>query len=91
MPTVSKLAATLLGALAFAQGAAAFTISDIRVEGISRTEPGTVFSHLPFRAGDEYTAEKGTRAIHALYASGLFHDVHDENVAVLRQDRKSVV
>lgn len=75
MPTVSKLAATLLGALAFAQGAAAFTISDIRVEGISRTEPGTVFSHLPFRAGDEYTAEKGTRAIHALYASGLFRDV----------------
>lgn len=75
MPTVSKLAATLLGALAFAQGAAAFTISDIRVEGISRTEPGTVFSHLPFRAGDEYTAGKGTRAIHALYASGLFRDV----------------
>lgn len=75
MPTVSKLAATLLGALAFAQGAAAFTISDIRVEGISRTEPGTVFSHQPFRAGDEYTAEKGTRAIHALYASGLFRDV----------------
>lgn len=75
MPTVSKLAATLLGALAFAQGAAAFTISDIRVEGISRTEPGTVFSRLPFRAGDEYTAEKGTRAIHALYASGLFRDV----------------
>ena len=75
MPTFSKLAATLLGALAFAQGAAAFTISDIRVEGISRTEPGTVFSHLPFRAGDEYTAEKGTRAIHALYASGLFRDV----------------
>ena len=69
------MAATLLGALAFAQGAAAFTISDIRVEGISRTEPGTVFSHLPFRAGDEYTAEKGTRAIHALYASGLFRDV----------------
>lgn len=75
MPTVSKLATALLGALAFAQGAAAFTISDIRVEGISRTEPGTVFSHLPFRAGDEYTAEKGTRAIHALYASGLFRDV----------------
>lgn len=75
MPTVSKLAAALLGALAFAQGAAAFTISDIRVEGISRTEPGTVFSHLPFRAGDEYTPEKGTRAIHALYASGLFRDV----------------
>ena len=39
-----------------AEGASAFVISDIRVEGLMRTEPGTVFSHLPFRAGDEYTA-----------------------------------
>lgn len=75
MPTISQLTVALAGALALAQGAAAFTISDIRVEGISRTEPGTVFSHLPFRAGDEYTPEKGTRAIHALYQSGLFRDV----------------
>ncbi len=55
--------------------AEAFTISDIRVEGIQRTEPGTVFSHLAFRAGDEYSPEKGSRAIHSLYQSGLFRDV----------------
>lgn len=40
-----------------------------------RTEPGTVFSHLPFRTGDEYTPDMGTRAIHSLYRSGLFKDV----------------
>lgn len=58
-----------------AGSASAFKISDIRVEGLSRTEPGTVFSHLPFRAGDEYTADKGVRAIHSLYQSGLFRDI----------------
>ena len=58
-----------------AEGASAFVISDIRVEGLMRTEPGTVFSHLPFRTGDEYTPDMGTRAIHSLYRSGLFKDV----------------
>ncbi|MDO4936876.1 MAG: outer membrane protein assembly factor BamA [Sutterellaceae bacterium] len=61
----------------FAVGAMAqvFTIRDIRVEGIQRTEPGTVFSHLPFRVGDEYTPERGSQAIRDLYASGLFRDI----------------
>lgn len=74
-PNLTKTAAAVLAALVCADGASAFVISDIRVEGIMRTEPGTVFSHLPFRAGDEFTPDKGTRAIHSLYRSGLFKDV----------------
>lgn len=72
---LTRLAAGIAAAFVFAGSASAFTISDIRVEGLTRTEPGTVFSHLPFRAGEEYTAEKGVRAIHSLYQSGLFRDV----------------
>lgn len=71
----TRIASGVLAALALAGEAAAFTISDIRVEGIVRTEPGTVFSHLPFRVGDDFTPEKGSRAIHSLYQSGLFRDV----------------
>ena len=59
LPTITRLTAALAAAFVLAGSASAFTISDIRVEGLTRTEPGTVFSHLPFRAGDEYTAEKG--------------------------------
>lgn len=73
-PNLTRVAAALL-ALTVAGSASAFKISDIRVEGLSRTEPGTVFSHLPFRAGDDYTADKGVRAIHSLYQSGLFRDI----------------
>lgn len=72
---LSRLTAALSAAFLLAGTASAFTISDIRVEGLTRTEPGTVFSHLPFRSGEEYTADKGVRAIHSLYQSGLFRDV----------------
>lgn len=78
--TVKFLLKTTAAAVmaAFAVGTMAsqvFTIRDIRVEGVQRTEPGTVFSHLPFRVGDEYSPELGSEAIHSLYGSGLFKDV----------------
>ena len=52
-----------------------FTVSDIRVEGLQRVEPGTVFASLPFRVGDAYNDDKGSAAIRALFALGLFKDV----------------
>ena len=55
-----------------------FVVKDIRVEGIQRTEAGTVFSYLPVRVGDTFTDEKGTAAIKALYATGFFKDVRVE-------------
>lgn len=55
-----------------------FVIKDIRVEGIQRTEAGTVFSYLPVRVGDRFDPDKGVNAIRALYATGLFKDVRLE-------------
>jgi outer membrane protein insertion porin family len=55
-----------------------FTVQDIRIEGIQRTEAGTVFSYLPVRVGDTFTDEKGVAAIKALYATGFFKDVRVE-------------
>ena len=52
-----------------------FTVRDIRVEGLQRVEPGTVFASLPFRIGDQYNDEKGSAAIRALFGLGLFKDV----------------
>ena len=53
-----------IAGVAFA-AASDFVIKDIRIEGIARTEPGTVLSHLPFHAGDEFTDAKGNTATHA--------------------------
>ena len=37
-----------------------FVVKDIRVEGIQRTEAGTVFSYLPVRVGETFDDDKGT-------------------------------
>ena len=55
-----------------------FTVRDIRVEGLQRVEPGTVFASLPFRVGETYNDDKGSSAIRALFGLGLFKDVRLE-------------
>ena len=55
-----------------------FTVRDIRIEGLQRVEPGTVFVSLPVRVGDVYSDEKGSSAIRTLFALGLFKDVRIE-------------
>ncbi len=52
-----------------------FDIKDIRIEGLQRVEPGTVFGSVPFRIGDTYTDEKATTAIRSLFGLGLFKDL----------------
>lgn len=63
-----------------------FVIKDIRVEGLQRTEPGTVFSYLPVKVGDTMNDEKAAESIRALFATGFFRDVTlevDGNVLVV--------
>lgn len=55
-----------------------FTVRDIRIEGLQRVEPGTVFVSLPVRVGDVYDDEKGSAAIRTLFELGLFKDVRIE-------------
>lgn len=55
-----------------------FTVRDIRVEGLQRVEPGTIFASLPFRVGETYNDDKGSSAIRALFGLGLFKDVRLE-------------
>jgi outer membrane protein insertion porin family len=71
-----------------------FTIRDIRVEGLQRTDAGTVFAALPFRIGDTYTVDKGAAALRALFATGLFKDVRidiESGVAVIIVEERPVI
>jgi outer membrane protein insertion porin family len=80
--TVVAAAAALCLALsaagAFAQAFEPFVVRDIRVEGLQRTEPGTIFSYLPVKVGETMNAEKAQAALRALYATGFFTDVRLE-------------
>jgi outer membrane protein insertion porin family len=53
----------------------AFTISDIRIDGLSRIAPGTVFTYLSVEKGDQLTPDRAEQAIRALYKTGFFNDV----------------
>jgi outer membrane protein insertion porin family len=72
----SLLALALFAAQA--QAFDSFQVKDIRVEGIQRTEAGTVFSYLPVKVGETLTPEMAAAAIKALYATGFFKDVRLE-------------
>ena len=83
-----------LGSLPPAVAVEPFTIRDIRVEGLQRTDPGTVFASLPFRIGDVYNDDKGSAALRALFATGLFKDVRlqvEGDVAVVIVEERSVI
>src|SRR5437660_10263971 len=93
--------AAVLSALVVAAASAAqaqsftpFTVKDIRVEGLQRTEPGTVFSYLPVKVGETMTEEKAQAALRALYATGFFKDVRlevdNDVLQVFVQERPAV-
>jgi outer membrane protein insertion porin family len=79
-----------LPALAFAP----FTVKDIRVEGIQRTEAGTIFSYLPVKVGETLTDEKAAQAIKTLFATGFFRDVRieveNDVMVVVVQERPAI-
>ncbi|MGB5301004.1 MAG: POTRA domain-containing protein, partial [Thiogranum sp.] len=59
-------------------GFEAFEVSDIRVEGLQRISPGTVFNFLPVEVGSNFTEHDSELTIRSLYKSGYFRDIRLE-------------
>ena len=91
-----KPIATLIAALV-ASPVLAFDpvkITDIRVEGIQRTEAGTVFGYLPVKVGDTMTDEVAADAVKKLFATGFFKDVRleiDRSVLVVLVEERPAI
>ncbi|HUQ25963.1 MAG TPA: outer membrane protein assembly factor BamA [Burkholderiales bacterium] len=89
-------AAILLAASAgaLAQSFQPFVVKDIRVEGLQRTEAGTVFSYLPIKVGETMDEAKARSAVRALYATGFFQDVRlevdNDVLVVFVQERPAI-
>lgn len=60
---------------AWAANQPTFFIEDLRIEGLQRISPGTVFAELPLQPDEPLTLEQITRATKQLFASGLFDDL----------------
>jgi len=44
-----------------------FVIEDIRVEGLQRITPGTVFNYLPMKVGDTFDDSRSSEAVRAFF------------------------
>lgn len=63
-----------------------FVIKDIRLDGLQRISPGTVFNYLPVNIGDTLDDARSSEAIRALFKTGFFEDVRlarDSDVLVI--------
>jgi len=71
-----------------------FVVKDIRVEGVQRTDAGTVFNYLPVKVGERLDDEKASAAVKALYATGFFRDVRleveNDVLVVIVQERPTI-
>ncbi len=71
-----------------------FVVKDIRVEGVQRTEAGTVFTYLPVKVGERIDDDKAAAAVKALYATGFYSDVRLESdgdiLIVFVQERAAI-
>lgn len=93
-PVLILLAITFSSWFGLAQAFEPFIVRDIRVEGLQRTEPGTVFGYLPVKVGDTLTNERAAMAVKALFNAGLFRDVRlevDNGILVVTVEERPTI
>lgn len=52
-----------------------FTIADIRLQGLQRVSPGTIFNLLPINVGDSLDTQSTRQLVRLLFNSGYFKDI----------------
>ncbi len=79
---------------ALAQAPSAFTVGDIRVEGLQRISEGTIYNYLPVNIGDRLDQRRIQEAIRALFGTGFFSDIEmrrdGETLVVVVRERPSI-
>ena len=71
-----------------------FVVKDIRVIGLQRLTPGTVFNYLPIEVGETFNDQVSTEAVRALFKTGFFDDVRLERdgdvLVVILKERPAI-
>ncbi|MGY5452934.1 outer membrane protein assembly factor BamA [Agarivorans sp. MS3-6] len=75
MQLVVGLFLACLAGSSFAESKTAFTVADIRIEGLQRVSLGAALLQIPLRVGDDVDSGQISTSIKRLYKSGNFEDV----------------
>jgi len=71
-----------------------FIIEDIRIAGLQRLTPGTIFNYLPVKIGDRFTAEMSATSLRELFQTGFFNDVvleREGNVLLVNVSERATI
>ncbi|MFN4051949.1 MAG: outer membrane protein assembly factor BamA [Acinetobacter junii] len=71
-----------------------FIVQDIRIDGLVRLTPASIYSMLPVNSGDRVSDPMIAESIRTLYASGLFDDIKafkENNVLVFKVIERPVI
>lgn len=72
----------------------AFTVTDIRVEGLQRMSAGSVFAEIPFNVGDEIDDSAMRQIVRDVFRTGSFNDVQvgrdGDVLVILVEERPSI-
>ncbi len=75
---IDRLIRAFLFLLILGGGAAradSFVVEDIRIQGLERISPGTVFNYLPVKVGDTFDESRSPDAVRSLFKTGFFKDI----------------
>ena len=70
------------------------TISDIKIQGLKRVDPGLVFDNIPFEVDTPINEANFSEAIQLLYKTGQFKNISidlDGNIVIINVNEKPVV
>ena len=92
--TLQLSLASCLFAISQGVWAESFVLQDIKVNGLSRVNAGTVLSNVPVRVGQTFDDRMTSDVVNSLYQTGLFDDVtlsRQGNVLIVKvQERKPI-
>jgi outer membrane protein insertion porin family len=83
-----------LALVSAAFSASAFTITDIRIEGLQRMSAGSVFAEIPYNVGDEIDDTSLRQIVRDVFQTGSFNDVQvgrDGNVLVIVVEERPAI
>lgn len=78
----------------YAQAQQAFTVADIRLEGLQRVAASSVFGLLNVRVGDQIDQADVSRIIRDVFASDYFSDIEvliEDNVLIIRVTERPTI
>jgi outer membrane protein insertion porin family len=70
------------------------SISDIKVQGLKRVDPGLVFDNIPFEVGTPINEANFSEAIQLLYKTGQFKNISidlEETIIIINVNEKPII